>query len=290
MRRRAFGLVVCLVGLVCGCGGSGGESGDAKGGDAKAAGSDRPRTTAVASPSPSSSGSARAGRCYVTFTSAEPVSPATLERAAGLMRDRAADAGLTGVEVKVEGTKQITVVGPADWQKALESFGAPAELAFRPVLSQSPTENEAACRAVVVDASPSQPLTACGELQDALYTYELGPVALPGTDVSDAEADIDPERGAGWFVALEFTSAGAKKFADITGRLAQQTPPQNQFAIVLDGTVVSAPSVSTAIAGGKAEISGSFTRQEAEELAANLDTGALPVRLTVSSVTTLPAG
>ncbi|MDX3693401.1 hypothetical protein PV726_24240 [Streptomyces europaeiscabiei] len=290
MRRRAFGLVVCLVGLVCGCGGSGGESGDGKGGEAKATGSGRPRTTAVASPSPSSSGSARAGRSYVTFTSAEPVNPATLERAAGLMRDRAADAGLTGVEVKVEGTKQITVVGPADRQKALESLGAPAELAFRPVLSQSPTENEAACRAVVADASPSQPLTACGESQDALYTYELGPVALPGTDVSDAEADIDPERGTGWFVTLDFTSAGAKKFADVTGRLAQQTPPQNQFAIVLDGTVVSAPSVSTAITGGKAEISGSFTRQEAEELAANLDTGALPVRLTVSSVTTLPAG
>ncbi|MFM9456904.1 SecDF P1 head subdomain-containing protein [Streptomyces europaeiscabiei] len=287
MRRRAFGLAVCLVGLVCGCGGSG----DGKGGDAKVAGSDRPRTTAVASPSPSASasGSSGAGRAFVTFTSAEPASPVTLERAAELMRDRARDAGLTGVEVTVEEEKQITVAGPAGRQKSLESLGAPAELAFRPVLNQVPTEDKGTCRAVV-DASPAQPLTACGELQDALYTYDLGPVALPGTDVSDAEADIDQARGPGWFVTLDFTSAGSKKFADVTGRLARQTSPQNQFAIVLDGTVLSAPFVSTAITGGKAEISGSFTRQEAEELAANLDTGALPVRLTVSSVTTLPAG
>lgn len=130
----------------------------------------------------------------MTFTSAEPVSPATLERAAGLMRDRAEEAGLTGVEVTVEEKRQITVAGPAGRQKSLESLGAPAELAFRPVLNQVPTEDEGTCRAVV-DASPSQPLTACGKTQDALYTYELGPVALPGTDVSDAQADIDAARG-----------------------------------------------------------------------------------------------
>lgn len=40
---------------------------------------------------------------------------------------------------------------------------------------------------------------------------------------------------------MEFTSAGAKKFQTITGRLAQQQPPMNQFGIVLDGEVVSAP-------------------------------------------------
>lgn len=283
--------LVCLVGLVCGCGGSGGESGGGgSGGDPKAGGADRPRSTAAATPSASASasGSARTGRAFVTFTSAESVSAATLERAAGLMRDRAEDAGLAGVEVTVEEGRQITVTGPAARKESLESLGAPAELAFRPVLSQLPAEDESACRAVV-DASPSRPLTACGEQQDVLYTYELDPVALPGTDVSDAEADFDEEQGTGWFVTLEFTSAGAKKFADITGRLAQQASPQNQFAIVLDGTVLSAPYVASAITGGEAQISGSFTRQEAEQLAANLDTGALPVHLTVSSVTTLPA-
>lgn len=273
--------LVCLVGLVCGCGGSGGGPG----GDAKA-GSDRPRTTApAASPSKSAGG----GRAYVTFTSAEPVAPRTLERAAGLMRDRVKAAKLTDVAVTVEEKRQITVAGPAESQESLKALGVPAELALRPVLSQAPTQDKGTCR-VEVEASASQPLTACGEQQDILSTYELGPVAVAGTEVSDAAADVDAARGGGWFVTLEFTSAGAKKFADVTGRLAQQTPPQNQFAIVLDGEVVSAPAVTTAITGGTAEISGGFTPQEAEELAANLDTGALPVRLTVSSVTTVPAG
>ncbi|SOD76560.1 protein-export membrane protein SecD [Streptomyces sp. 1222.2] len=284
--RGTLGMVACLVGLVCGCGGPGGDTGGGSGGDAKAR-SDRPRTTAPASPSASNSGGG--GRAYVTFTSAEPVGPDTLERAAGLMRDRVKAAKLTDVEVTVEEKRQITVAGPAESEESLKALGAPAELAFRPVLSQLPTESKGTCGAAA-DASPSQPLTACGEQQGALSTYELGPVAVPGTDVSDAAADVDAARGGGWFVTLEFTSAGAKKFADVTGRLAQQTLPQNQFAIVLDGKVVSAPSVSTAITGGTAEISGDFTPQEAEALAANLDTGALPVRLRVSSVTTVPAG
>ncbi|MDX2537551.1 SecDF P1 head subdomain-containing protein [Streptomyces scabiei] len=225
----------------------------------------------------------------MTFTSEEPVAAEALDRAAGLMRERVKAAKLTDVEVTVEERRQITVAGPAESQESLKALGAPAELAFRPVLAQTPTEDKGRCRADV-DASPSQPLTACGEQQDVLSTYELGPVALPGTDVSDAAADVDAARGGGWFVTLKFTSAGAKKFADVTGRLARQTSPQNQFAIVLDGEVVSAPAVTSAITGGAAEISGSFTVQEAEELAANLDTGALPVRLRVSSVTTLPAG
>lgn len=284
MRRRVLGLV-CLVALVCGCGGG-------SGGDSKAAGSsDGPRGTKAASPS--ASDRSGVGRALVTFGAAEPVSATALERAAELIRDRAEAAGLSGVEVTVEEKRQITVTGPADRRESLKSLGAPAELAFRPVLTQTPTADEATCR-TGVEASPSpppsQPLTACGEAQGALYSYELGPVAVSGTEVSDAEADIDPELGSGWFVALEFTSAGGAKFADITGRLARQTAPQNQFAIVLDGTVVSAPAVNTAITGGEAQISGSFTRREAEELAANLNTGALPVRLTVSSVTTLPVG
>jgi preprotein translocase subunit SecD len=67
--------------------------------------------------------------------------------------------------------------------------------------------------------------------------------------------------------------------------LSAQPSPQNQFAIVLDGVVLSAPQVNGPITGGKAEISGSFTKQEAQQLAAQVNTGALPVRLSVSSVT-----
>lgn len=239
-------------------------------------------------------GTGTAGRTVVTFApeAGQASDSAALERTAELMRDRAAVAGLEDVEVTVEDEGQITVAGPGDRRESLESLGRPAELGFRPVLSQEmvakgDTAGESACSAAV-DAKPSEPTTACGEWQGTLSTYRLEPVALPGTDVADAEAAIDEERGTGWYVKLEFTSTGAKRFADITGRLAQQPSPANQFAIVLDGTVLSAPYVASAITGGEAEISGTFTRREAEELAAQLTTGALPVRLKVSSVTRLP--
>lgn len=108
--------------------------------------------------------------------------------------------------------------------------------------------------------------------------------------MADAEAVNDEQTRHGWLVRLRFTAAGAERFAAVTGRLAQQQSPANQFAIVLDGTVLSAPSVSQAITGGKAEIYGSFTEASARELAAQLRTGALPVRLTEQSVTRLPPG
>lgn len=63
---------------------------------------------------------------------------------------------------------------------------------------------------------------------------------------------------------MTFNSTGAKKFADITGQLAKNQAPQNEFGIVLDGEVVSSPYVSLAITGGSAYISGHFTQQEAQ--------------------------
>ncbi|ARQ71725.1 protein translocase subunit SecD [Streptomyces marincola] len=122
---------------------------------------------------------------------------------------------------------------------------------------------------------------------DGLYKYALGPVAVPGTDVSDAAAVYDTQRGQGWIVQMEFNDAGAGKFADITAELATQVQPQNQFAIVLDGGVVSAPSVSERLGGGSAEISGGFTQESADDLANILSYGALPLSFEESSVSTV---
>ena len=68
-------------------------------------------------------------------------------------------------------------------------------------------------------------------------------------------------------VNLEFNSEGASAFEKATRQLSQQTDPQNRFAIVLDGVSISAPSVSAAIPGGRAEISGNFNQKSATELA-----------------------
>jgi preprotein translocase subunit SecD len=134
------------------------------------------------------------------------------------------------------------------------------------------------------------PTVACGQnSQGQWQKYILGPAEVEGTDVDKASAVFDTQGAAGWKVTMDFTSKGAKKFASITGKLAQNQSPQNQFAIVLDGEVVSDPYVSQALTGGSAEISGSFDQQESQDLANMLSYGALPLTFQEASVTTVDA-
>ncbi len=137
-------------------------------------------------------------------------------------------------------------------------------------------------------AKATDSIVACGSNVPGSYEkYILGPAEVSGGDVDDAKGAIDQQTGE-WIVSMEFTSAGAKKFQTITGRLSQQQPPMNQFAIVLDGEVVSAPSVRTALSKN-AQISGSFTQQSAEDLGNILSYGALPLTFKEVSVTTVTA-
>lgn len=135
------------------------------------------------------------------------------------------------------------------------------------------------------NAKPTDTVVACDS--DGAYKYALGPAEVEGTDVDDASATYDAQQGSGWIVQLEFNDDGSDKFADVTGKLAAQAPPNNQFAIELDGEVVSAPSVDESITGGRAQISGSFNQESAEELANVLSYGALPLSFEESEVTTV---
>lgn len=139
-------------------------------------------------------------------------------------------------------------------------------------------------------AKPKDPTLACGQnSQGQWQKYILGPAEVDGTDVDDAEAVFNTQTGAGWTVTMDFTDKGSKKFASITGKLAKNQSPQNQFAIVLDGEVVSDPYVSQALTGGNAEISGNFDQQSAQDLANMLSYGALPLTFREDSVTTVTA-
>lgn len=137
-------------------------------------------------------------------------------------------------------------------------------------------------------AKPEDPIVACGQRGTAWGKWILGPAQVNGQDVKDAKGIIDPQRGA-WIVTMQFTDKGADKFAKITGELATKQAPQNQFAIVLDGQVISDPSVSQALTGGNAEISGGFTQQSAQDLGNMLSYGALPLSFSEDSVTTVTA-
>jgi preprotein translocase subunit SecD len=131
-----------------------------------------------------------------------------------------------------------------------------------------------------------QPLFACN--QDKTEKYLLGPTLIEGDQLTTAQAGV-PQNNVAWVVNLEFNSAGATAFEKATGELSSRTDPQNRFAIVLDGEVISAPSVSSAIPGGRAEISGNFNQQSATQLANVLKYGALPLAFDVSEVSNVSA-
>lgn len=131
-----------------------------------------------------------------------------------------------------------------------------------------------------------QPLIACDEAQT--YKYLLGPALIGGDRVTRAYAGV-PSNGVSWVVNLEFDDTGAADFLTVTTHLSTQTQPMDQFAIVLDDKVISAPSVSNPIPGGRAEISGSFTQKSAQSLANVLTYGALPLSFEVSSVDNVSA-
>jgi len=100
------------------------------------------------------------------------------------------------------------------------------------------------------------------------FRYGLGPSELPAGAVDQAIA-LQGQAGD-WVVQVRLDAGAAKTFAEVTKRVSALGPPLNQLAIVLNGAVVSAPAVQEPISGGVLQITGSFTQQEAEALAASL--------------------
>lgn len=249
------------------------------------------------------------------FTPREPVDAARLRQIADLMGRRAEGFGYEDVTVKADAGR-VTVSLRGGSEQAIASLGKPAVLVFRPVvLVEASGGGTSAPPSGPGDGSGSGPVpgsaeyaaldcsvpaqrvdhqrggtrwaVACAERAESgtWAKYLLGPAALSGTEISDAEAVLDTQNTTGWQIRLTFGSGGARKFADLTGRLAAQLSPANQCAMVLDGRVLSAPLVSSAITGGTAVITGNYTRSSAGRLAAQLSGGSLPTEMEVTSVT-----
>ena len=106
---------------------------------------------------------------------------------------------------------------------------------------------------------------------------------IKGQDLRDALAEPEAPGSNNWNVALRFTSEGGQKFAELTKNLAGTG---RSIGIFLDDKLLSAPTVSvefaeTGITGGSAVIQGTFTPQQANDLAVQLRGGALPVSVEI---------
>jgi preprotein translocase subunit SecD len=127
---------------------------------------------------------------------------------------------------------------------------------------------------------PTLPLVACS--QDGTEKYVLGPSFLEGTQIQNAVAQQNSQ-GAGWVISLTFKSQGAA----IWGQYTSQNIGKSA-AFVLDGEVVSAPTIQSAIYG-PTEISGQFNQQSAQQLAGVLRYGSLPLSFQSSEAQTVSA-
>lgn len=113
----------------------------------------------------------------------------------------------------------------------------------------------------------------------------LGPERLSGAGVKDATAQFDAQQGAGWTVSLDFHKDAGKQWQRLTGDAACNPPgdEKRRVAIVLDEKVISSPQVdpsvgcSVGLPSGSTQITGSFSADEARDLALLIKGGALPV-------------
>jgi preprotein translocase subunit SecD len=122
--------------------------------------------------------------------------------------------------------------------------------------------------------------------------YALDKSTVTGQMVSKAGVALQPN--GNWWVTLDFKPDGAKAFGALTSEMfakyqGSATNPLNTFAIVLDGTPVSIPYVSSAITGGNGQIQGTFSQQSATSLANILTYGALPLSFQKQSVQSVSA-
>ncbi len=133
---------------------------------------------------------------------------------------------------------------------------------------------------------PNKPLVACsppeaasGRSQATPSTkYLLTAAVIEGTELDSASAGI-PQNDVQWVVNLELGGAGQDDFSEISREIVCPGGGAEceQFAIVLDGSVISAPYMEGVISNGQAQISGNFTETSANSLATSLKFGALPI-------------
>ncbi|WP_228407342.1 protein translocase subunit SecD [Leucobacter muris] len=135
------------------------------------------------------------------------------------------------------------------------------------------------------EAAADRPLITCDDA--GMEKFILGPVELSGDVITDAVAQMGTTNTGAttgeWVVQITMNSQGADTFGKISTRLYGAAEPQNRFAFVLDGSVLSAPTMNGQILDGRPSISGSFTQESSQALADQLKFGALPMDFTVQS-------
>jgi preprotein translocase subunit SecD len=182
--------------------------------------------------------------------------------------------GATRIVVQVPGLQDPTALK--------ELLGKTAKLEFKLVDTTADTAKLAVGQSPIGDQILPYPSAAGRGFPYVGYPANKVPVIavrraaiITGQDLTDARVQNDSQTNAP-VVAFQFNTEGGKRFARTT-----QENVNKPFAIILDGSVISAPNIEGPILGGSGVIQGGFTFQSANDLAIQLKSGALPVALKV---------
>lgn len=199
----------------------------------------------------------------LTAESTTTVSAADMERAELIVRNRVDSLGVREASIQRQGNESLLVQIPgiSNAQEALAVLGSTGQLEFVDVASITDTTTVAAVAAGDDNV----------KLKEGTYS-----AFMTGEVVRNAAVQQNPTTGE-IEVTLSMNSEGTRTWAEYTAANIGK-----QVAVVLDGTVQSAPVVQSAIPDGQTAISGNFTADTAKQLKTVLETGSLPVTLRFS--------
>lgn len=213
----------------------------------------------------------------------------TLNRIITILDNRIDQYGLANAEIKRMGTNRVLVnlPGTKDPAEARRLIGQTAMLEFRKVVKAGTSPN-----------SDLVPTSATQEIlldRDGIPYVLEGELLLTGGALSDAKvrASQAMQTAGQLYIALDFSQEGAQQFVDAM----RQLTVDDRLAIVLDGTIYSAPRITESIKQAAAQgwrqvkdsttITGQFTQEEATRIAIVLRAGALPVEIRVVEENTI---
>src|SRR5690606_37792643 len=220
----------------------------------------------------------RGGTQIVLETQDSPTVKADREstdRALEVLRRRIDAPGVAESSITRSGDRRRIVELPdvPDPTRATEAIGRTAHLPAHPVLPNTGKPDKEKGQQLIPDESGRQIL--------------IGPAALTGEGIGEANASYDPQNLGGWAVNVDFKGKGGKIWEELTAKAACAVGDERRIAIVLDGKVISSPQVTQSvpcgigITGGSTQITGDFSAGEAKDLAALIEGGALPVPVKV---------
>ena len=218
----------------------------------------------------------QAGEIIFSLASSEidRIKDSAVSQALETIRNRIDQFGVSEPLIQRQGENEILVqlAGVKDPKRAIELIGKTALLEFK-IVDETADIGKALSGQVpegdeIVYEKESDPVTK--QIKQTTPYLVKSKALMTGDAISDATVNIDPEFNEP-NVSVTLNSMGARLFERVTGENVKK-----RLAIVLDGNVYSAPVIQERIGGGKAQISGKFSMEEAQDLAIVLRAGALP--------------